>query len=103
VLTILIDELADAMGHCGRPNRDSIGSDLVTLAAAALMILLSTTATPTPASVPVDYAERRGWCPIWSSTPERTDNLSRPAGTIEPINLFVPVPRRCSPIEQGEN
>jgi isopentenyl diphosphate isomerase/L-lactate dehydrogenase-like FMN-dependent dehydrogenase len=45
VLTILIDELVDAMGHCGRPNLDSIGSDLVTPAAAALMTLLSTTAT----------------------------------------------------------
>jgi isopentenyl diphosphate isomerase/L-lactate dehydrogenase-like FMN-dependent dehydrogenase len=45
VLTILIDELVDAMGHCGRPNLDSIGSDLVTPAAAALMAMLSTTAT----------------------------------------------------------
>jgi isopentenyl diphosphate isomerase/L-lactate dehydrogenase-like FMN-dependent dehydrogenase len=47
VLTTLVDELVDAMGHCGRPNLDSIGSDLVTPAAAALMTLLSTTATGT--------------------------------------------------------
>jgi 4-hydroxymandelate oxidase len=45
VLTTLIDELVDAMGHCGRPNLDSIGPGLVTPARAALMTPPSTTAT----------------------------------------------------------
>ena len=30
VLTTLIEELVDTMGHCGRPNLDSIGPDLIT-------------------------------------------------------------------------
>jgi isopentenyl diphosphate isomerase/L-lactate dehydrogenase-like FMN-dependent dehydrogenase len=32
VLTTLIDELIDAMGHCGRPTVDTIDSDLITVA-----------------------------------------------------------------------
>jgi 4-hydroxymandelate oxidase len=45
VLSTLIDELVDAMGHCGRPNLDSIAPDLVTPAPGALMTPPSTTAT----------------------------------------------------------
>jgi FMN-dependent dehydrogenase len=30
VLTTLIDELIDAMGHCGRPSLNTIGPDLIT-------------------------------------------------------------------------
>jgi isopentenyl diphosphate isomerase/L-lactate dehydrogenase-like FMN-dependent dehydrogenase len=61
VLTTLIDELVDAMGHCGRPNLDSIGPGLVTPALAMLMTpsgAAATTPTLRPAPRPAEMPRR---------------------------------------------
>jgi hypothetical protein len=57
VLTTLIDELVDAMGHCGRPDLDSIGPDLVTPAPAVLVTPPSPIATDTDIEASDDLPE----------------------------------------------
>jgi isopentenyl diphosphate isomerase/L-lactate dehydrogenase-like FMN-dependent dehydrogenase len=70
VLSTLVDELVDAMGHCGRPNLASVGPDLVTPALAALMTLM------TPSSTTATDADTK------NSTTIRQDSVSTPTESL---------------------